>query len=238
MAPRPRRKQTKKPKKAMPVKAMARRVRKPAIARQLAIPFPKVRNVTLNYKYPGYTLTSGVTSGTVLQRFMLNSMFDFDFDNNLGNKQPLYYDQLFGADGPYQYYKVNAWKTTITVTNLSSQPLHVYYDQGALGSVTQADTQVEAQNRAGNIYRMITGAANARPQAIIKSFKTTKSFAPKGISSGSDFASLYTTNPIQQIIGTLLVGNLSVVDTASFNVVITVSQTFYATAYVQDGIQS
>lgn len=213
--------------------------RKPRINRALStLPFPKVRNVTFNYKYPGYTLTSGALSGTVLQRFKLNSMFDFDSDNNLGNKQPLYFDQMFGADGPYRFYKVNAWRTTITVTNLTGTALHVYYDPGAIGSSAEADTQLEAQNRPGVIYRMLTGAANAKPQCKITSFKTTKSFAPKGVSSGLEYGAAYNADPTNLIVGTLLIGNLSVVDLTSFNVVITVQHTFYSTCYLQDANQS
>lgn len=201
-------------------------------------PFPAVYNTQLVYKYPGYTLSSGAVSGTVLQRFILNGPYDFDFDNNLGNKQPLYYDQLFGDNGPYKYYKVNAWKTTITVTNLSSQALHVYYDQGQIGSTVDADTQVEAQNRPGNIYRMVTGAANASPQCVITSFKKTKEFAPKGVSRGLDYGASYNAVPSSQIIGALLVGNLSVTDLTSFSVVITVKHIFYTTCYLRDAFQS
>lgn len=214
--------------------------RKPMrMARQMSsIPFPKVKNCTLVYKHPSTTINSGVISGTILQRFKLNSIFDFDYDGNLGNKQPLYYDQLFGPDGPYRYYKVNAWKTTINIINLSSNALNVYYDQGSIGSIAEADTPAEAQNRPGVQYRLLTGAANARPIANFKSFKKTKSFAPRGVSSGLEYGASYNTDPANTIYGTILVGNLSPVDLASFSVAIQVVHTFYTSCYLQDSTLS
>lgn len=214
------------------------RRRMPMVRRMSSNPFPKVKAVSLVYKYPGYTLNSGPLSGTILQRYKLNSMFDFDHDNTIGNKQPLYFDQLFSNDGPYRYYKVNAWKTKITVTNLTNTALHVYYDQGAIGSTSEADTQLEAQNRQGNAYRMLTGAANAKPQCTITSYKSAKSFAPKGVSSGLEYGASYNADPLNLIVGTLLVGNLSVIDLTSFSVVVTVEHTFYATCYLHDSTQS
>lgn len=217
---------------------MRMRPRNNRIARPISsLPFPKVKTCTLVYKYPGYTLGSSI-GGLVTQRFKCNSMFDFDYDNNMGNKQPLYYDQLFSDTGPYKYYKVNAWRTKITVTNLSSQALHCYYDQGAIGSFVDSDTQLEAQNRPGVIYRLLTGAANARPQAVFQSYKTLKSFAPNKISSGLDYGAAWNADPINTIFSSLLVGNLSVVDTTAFNVVFTVEHTFYATCYLNDAAQS
>ena len=40
-----------------------------------------------------------------------------------GNKQPLYYDALLSASGPYKNYKVNSWRTTYTIEQLRMHPM-------------------------------------------------------------------------------------------------------------------
>lgn len=203
-----------------------------------SVPFPKVRNCTFIYKQPSVTLTSSAINGKILTRFACNSMFDFDLDNYLGDKQPLYFDQMFGANGPYRYYKVNAWRTVITFTSLSATALHVYFDQGAIGSIVESDTATEAQNRPGVIYRMVTGSSNAKPQTTITSYRTAKSFAPRGVSSGLDYGASYNAAPVNSINSTLLVTNLDSTDLTVFQGVISISHKFYATCYLQDSILS
>jgi len=41
-----------------------------------------------------------------------NDMYDYDNTGEAGNKQPLYYDALLSASGPYKQYKTISWKTT------------------------------------------------------------------------------------------------------------------------------
>lgn len=239
----PLRKYVRKPKKnvrkAYPrTKPITTRRRPIRMGRQMSsVPFPKVRQCTFVYKQPSITISTGV-AGKILTRFACNGMFDFDLDNYLGNKQPLYYDQMFGATGPYRYYKVNAWKTKITFTNLGTSALHVYYDQGAIGSVAEADTADEAQNRPGVIYRMVTGAANAKPQTIITSYKSAKSFAPRLVSQGLEYQASYNSNPINTISSTLLVTNLDATDITAFSGVVSIEHVFYATCYLQDSVLS
>jgi len=36
-----------------------------------------------------------------------NDMYDYDNTGEAGNKQPLYYDALLSASGPYKQYKNN-----------------------------------------------------------------------------------------------------------------------------------
>ena len=162
-------------------------------------------------------------------------MYDFDQDNYLTDKQPLFYDQMFTSAGPYRYYKVNAWKTKITFTNLTDSAVHVYYDQGTIGSFAEADSAAEVQNRAGVVYRMLTGAANSKPQTVINSYKTAKSFAPRGVSSGLEYGAAYNANPANTIYSTLLVTNLDSSNTTTIiSGVVQIEHIFYATCYLQD----
>ena len=66
---------------------------------------------------------------------MSNSLYDFDKNGVFGNKQPLYFDTLVTAAGPYRQYKVISWKTTYTVYNAS-----VAYPVTAFALPPHADT--------------------------------------------------------------------------------------------------
>lgn len=66
---------------------------------------------------------------------MSNSLYDFDKNGVFGNKQPLYFDTLVTAAGPYRQYKVISWKTTYTVYNAS-----VAYPLTAFALPPHADT--------------------------------------------------------------------------------------------------
>lgn len=215
--------------------------RKPRYAIRNSLPFPKVKNVCLVYKNTSNNITS--STGLVTQRLRLNSLFDADYDNFIGNKGPLYKDQLLGANGPYQYYKVNAWKTYIKVINVSTAlqgqsdcPLYVFYDQGAVGSYTEADTDLEMQNRPGVIVRTITQPLGASPMCTIKSYKTLKSFVPV-TNKGTEYAANYNVDPATKIYSTLLVRRVDN-STTAFSVALQVTHKFYVTLYQQDAINS
>ena len=85
-------------------------------------PFAERKMVTFEYKNAATT----VGSANLLQlSVLLNSVYDFDKSsgNYFGNKQPLYYDQLLAASGPYKNYKVISWVTTYTIMNTGNIPL-------------------------------------------------------------------------------------------------------------------
>lgn len=231
------RKYVPKPKKIVKVAPRKKYTKKPMrmYRRPSTVPFPKIKNCTLVYKQPSAPITCSVLNKTVIQRYRLNSLYDFDYDDTVGNKQPLYFDQLFNLDGPYKQYKVNAWKTTITVTNLSAANLNVYYDQGVLNSITDSDTAPEMQNRPGVYYKMLTSASNAKPQVTFTSYKSIRSFAAKPSSSGSDYSANYQGNPTSTVTGTLLVTHIDPLDTSSWNILVSVTHKYYVTCFQQDG---
>lgn len=120
-----------------------------AVIKSKKIPalFPLTKQCRLVYKNPSTTISSGGLTSYTSQVFACNNCNDFDYSNNLGNKSPLYWDYLCTAQGPYKKFRVNAWKTTLKVINLSDKALNVYFDHGTLGAVTDADTPQEMQNR-------------------------------------------------------------------------------------------
>ena len=231
------RKPTKKIVKVNPAKRYTKkRMRMPR--RIPTNPFPKVKNCTLLYKQPSITLTSGGVSGTILTRFRCNSLYDFDVDNNFLDKQPLYFDQLLSVTGPYKNYKVNAWKTTITVTNLTDRALQVYFDQGTVNSITDADTSTEVQNRQGVINKLITAQANAKPQLTFTSYRKLNSFVPKIANQATEYTGTYAADPTNLIISSLLLTNLDPASITVFQAQVSVTHTFYTTVFNYDSLNS
>ena len=199
-------------------------------------PFPLVMNTQLLYKNPsGFISSSGISSINT-QIFRCNSLVDYDQSNNLGNKQPLFYDSICTTTGPYQNYRVNAWSTKLTIINLSDKPLNVYYDPCSFAT-TEADSEIEMQNRRQVQYRMLTAQSNARPSTTFKSFVRVKDFCPDIISSSENYSSDSLNNPSKILFSQLL---WSPVDTsiAIFNVALQVETIFYVTFFNADSIAS
>lgn len=199
-------------------------------------PFPKVMNTCLVYKQPSVYINSNGVSSSWTQIWRSNSLFDYDYSNALGNKQPLFYDTLCTATGPYQNYRVNAWSAKITIINLSDKPMNVYYDPVSY-SIAEADTQTEMQNRRGVIYRMLTAQSNSKPMTTIKSFVRVKDFAPDIVSSSENYSADSSADPSKILYSQLLWGPIDL-STTAYNVAIQVETKFYCTFYNADSVQS
>jgi len=82
-------------------------------------------------------------------------MFDFDRTTGyLGNKQPLFYDNLLGANGPYKYYKVLSWVTEFTIINSGTAPITVWLSNAA--NASEIDSVVEVDNLPGVVKKFIS----------------------------------------------------------------------------------
>jgi len=51
-----------------------------------------------------------------------NDMYDYDNTGEAGNKQPLYYDALLSASGPYKQYKTISCHVVFHESNRNHQP--------------------------------------------------------------------------------------------------------------------
>lgn len=199
-------------------------------------PFPIRMNTQLVYKAPSTTIASGGILNYNSLTFGLNNMWDFDYSNQLGNKQPLFYDQLLSSDGPYKYYKVNAWKTTIKLINLSDKALHVYYDP-CVALVTDADTPTEIENRRGVQAFMLTAQANSKPMCTITKYQTLRSFYPNSINQSENFSGSWNASPSTNAFANLLWKTIDG-SVASFSVAVQIQHIFYVTLYNADSIIS
>ena len=199
-------------------------------------PFPKIFNTQLVYKNPSATITSLGLSSSLYLNLCANNMFRFDTNANFGNKQPLFFDQLCSATGPYRWYKVNAWKTTIKLINLTDKAMYTYYDPAA-SSVTETDTSNELENRRGVKFQMLTAQGNAKPMVTYKTYRTLKSFAPQSVSSSENYSAEYNAEPAQKVFQTLMWRTIDG-STAAYTVAVQVSHVFYCTFYNADSAAS
>ena len=112
-------------------------------------PFPRSKNVSLVYEN-ALTATGTGTSGLLTLGTKPNSAYDYDNSSGaaFGNKQPLYYDALLSASGPYKNYKVNSWRTTYTIVNNSDAPMTCWAIP-PISAPGEVDSAAEADNFPG-----------------------------------------------------------------------------------------
>lgn len=115
-------------------------------------PFSGRKYVTLVFEsYPSARAPAAAVDSCF---FNSNSAFAFDASGYIQNKQPLYYDQLLAATGPYKFYKVISWRTTFTFVNTSTtDPLYIFVSP-TIAASADFDSIGEADNMPG-VKRLI-----------------------------------------------------------------------------------
>lgn len=191
-------------------------------------------NADTAYLAPGTT-----TAYTVIA---LTGLYDPDNSNNLGNFQPMFFDQLLSATGPYQNYRVNGWKGKMTIINGTANdggvaiPLDVYYKQG-LTNVVDGDTWAEVQSQPG-VQTLLVGPPGSDSSTRTMYFNGRLDDYIAKNADGEDFKGAYNSNPTQPVYGSIAFKNAKVASTGSITVFLKVSIEFDITVYSQDGVQS
>lgn len=124
-------------------------------------PFPRSKTVSLVYENALTPVTPAATF--VALGTKPNSAYDYDNSSGsaFGNKQPLYWDTLMTASGPYRNYKVNSWKTVYTIINQSTSPVTVFA-MPPISGTTEIDSVAEADNFPGVKRLYLTAASGAK----------------------------------------------------------------------------
>jgi len=195
--------------------------------------FPDVLPTTLRYN--SNMVAIDVAAASTYYSFVLNGMYDFDFNDILGNKQPLYMDELLTADGPYKTYKVLSWKTTIHVINDSLDPLLCYWSQS--NAVAEADTLVEVQNRPNVRELILTQRDGAANQGKIIAPGNVNDIVGT-IRNPADLAASYNGNPAGTLWGTLFFYNPGGVVSTPINAWLKITHDFEVELSTADGIIS
>lgn len=163
-------------------------------------PFPNKLATTLLYRSVPVAQSGSGGTGTYFLNVALNNLFDFDTSNVLGNKQPLFYDQLFSATGPYKRYECKSWRTRITVINTGNEPLSVYWNgRGSAIGVAEEDTLSEVTNRAYMQQFHLGAKGQSGDRCYIKS---SGSWFDHN-SDINELATEFDANPATSVFGTL-----------------------------------
>lgn len=200
-------------------------------------PFPKIMHTQLVYQgNMVQDISTGVGNSYSYTQWRPNDLFDFDYTNNFGNKQPLFYDQLLSSTGPYKRFLVNAWKTTLTVFNLSDKGLEVFVDTNTMNTFLDTDTLGEIANRRGVIKRVITAQNNAKPMCTISFYRKLKSIVPESRSAVGEWGGYFNSSPNNYIANTLACQSIDGISTHTVRVKI--SHIFYVTLFETDALVS
>lgn len=200
-------------------------------------PFPRVMHTQLVYQgNMVQDVATGMGNSYSYTQWRPTDCFDLDYSNNFGNKQLLYYDQLLTATGPYKRFIVNAWKTTLTVFNLSDQGLEVFVDTNTINSFLDTDTLSEMSNRKGVIKRVITSKDNAKPMCTISWFKSLKSIVPNARASINEWGGYFNTSPNNYITNTLACQSID--GTSTHTIRVKIQHIFYVSLFETDSILS
>lgn len=163
-------------------------------------PFPNKLATTLLYRSIPVVQTGSAGTGTYALNVGLNDLFDFDYSNVLGNKQPLFYDQLFSATGPYQRLECKSWRTRITVINQGSEAVSIYWNgRGTANSVTEEDTLAEVTNRPYMQQRHLAPKGSSGDRCYLKSSGRWTDHNTDNVGS----AQAYNASPSTIVYGTL-----------------------------------
>lgn len=132
-----------------------------------------------------------------------NSAFDPDGGGFFGNEQPLFYDTLLTASGPYRGYKVISWKTTYTIVNNTGSPLNCFAI-GAYGATAEFDSITEANNFPGVKRQYLTAKSGGKDTATITVTGHIKD-VNAGTFTDSNNIGAFNSNPGAIVYGGLLV---------------------------------
>lgn len=116
-------------------------------------PFQQKKIITFEYQNSLVGIAPGTQ--TVQYGVAYNDAFDFDKSSVFGNKQPLYYDSLLSASGPYKAYKVKSWICTFTFINAGTNNVSVFV-LPPTQSLTEVDSTAEADNMPGVVRGYVT----------------------------------------------------------------------------------
>lgn len=149
-----------------------------------------------------------VAPGATLQSLsvMLNSLFDFDKTSlaYFGNKQPLYYDTMLTASGPYKSYQVISWKTTFTIVNNNAVPIQVWV-YPPIAATSEIDSIAEADNFPGVKKLYLTAATGSKNIGTVTVTGHQKDLFPVDTLTGNSTTASYAGDPGTAIYGGCLV---------------------------------
>jgi len=154
-------------------------------------PFSNKKFVTFLYENALQQIAGAANVMTCLTK--PNDMYDFDNSGDAGNKQPLYYDALLTASGPYKQYKVISWKTTYWFVNTSACAVDVFISP-PIAATGEFDSLAEADNFPGVKRLRLTPGTGSKSYGTISVKGHIKDVYPT-VSEDSQFVGNWNSSP-------------------------------------------
>lgn len=197
-------------------------------------PFPRSKFTKLVYENALTALGTG-TSGFLPLGTKPNSAFDYDNSSGaaFGNKQPLYYDSLLSASGPYKNYKVSSWETTYTIVNTSDSPMTVWA-MPPVSATSEVDSAAEADNFPGVVRLYLTGKSGSKSHGTITVTGDVKDVYASA-STDLGFVGSYNTDPAYLVYAGILV---QTADGSAISAYVAVRHVMNTTLQVVDALVS
>jgi len=155
-------------------------------------PFGQKKYLTFLYE----NLLTSFGSGTNVQvaTVVPNSMYDFDRGTTFGNKQPLFYDALLTASGPYKRYRVISWKTTYYFVNETENAVNIWVGPPVAAS-NETDSIAEVDNWPGVSRLRLTDKYGSKTQGEIVITGHVGDVYPTFSNDYASFSGEYNTDP-------------------------------------------
>lgn len=124
-----------------------------------------------------------------------NVAFDFDSSGDFGNKQPLFYDTLLTASGPYRTYKVISWKTTYTfINNTATTPVDIFVSP-PVADTSEIDSLTEMDNFPGVKRLKLTASTGSKATGTITVYGHIGDVFPSSALSDVNFVAPWNGSP-------------------------------------------
>lgn len=197
-------------------------------------PFPRSKNVSLVYEN-ALTATGTGTSGLLTLGTKPNSAYDYDNSSGaaFGNKQPLYYDALLSASGPYKNYKVNSWRTTYTIVNNGDSPMTIWA-LPPISATSEIDSAAEADNFPGVKRLYLSSKGGSKSTGTITVTGNVADVYTSATGEGGLIAA-YNADPTYLVYGGLI---LQTADATNIAAYVAVRHVMNTTLQVVDAIVS
>lgn len=185
-------------------------------------PFPEKQYLKLRYKdVANLTAVAGLD---VLAQFRCNDLYDFDYSNLFGNKQPTFFDQLWSATGPYLSFMVVGWTHRIHIQNNEETSCQVGYLDSRLVNAYDEWSEFENCNRG----KIRTLGGRQKPLTMVVKGNINKHTALSNRPDPVTYSGSYTASPSTPIYGNLIVhcDNGDAIDVS-----VSIDTTFHVIAY-------
>lgn len=168
---------------------------------------------------------------------LANSLYDFDKTTlaSFGNKQPLYYDTVLTASGPYKSYQVISWKTTYTVVNMTAVPISVWAVPPTIAA-NEIDSVAEADNFPGVKKLSLSQAAGSKNIGTITVWGHQNDLYPVETLTANSTTASYAGDPASPCYAGLIVASAD--GTTNVEYYVAVEHEAYAELFTVDALVS